>query len=73
MSIVNRNKKTDREKLLSIFTFFQVSVTEHVNTFINHKHNSINAADRRYIFDNHGRVVRIVEKGNILFIDSGRL
>ncbi len=56
-----KKEQTEREILLSIFNFFQVPVTLH-NSYISHRHGSINAANRRYIFDENGRIARIIEK-----------
>ena len=53
-------KQTDRELLLSVFTFFEVPVTLHTS-HVSYKHGSINAANRRYIFDDEGKIARIIE------------
>jgi len=65
-----KNKQTERDTLLSIFNFFQVPVKIYTNGLVRHKQGTINAAGRRFVFDDDGRIARVIENGKIVKINE---
>lgn len=53
-------RKSDRQILREVFKFFQVEI-EHSDLNIDQTHRSFIAAGRKYVFDEDGKIARIVE------------